>query len=36
MPTVIGGISCEEEDISIVSNETNGVINWKLKTYELK
>ena len=36
MPAISGGISCEEEDISIVSFDTEGITNWKLKTYELK
>lgn len=36
MPNDIEGQLCEEEDISIVSNEHYGTIKWKLNTYELK
>jgi len=36
MPHTSEGISCEEEDISIVSMRDLGTIKWKLKTYELK
>jgi hypothetical protein len=36
MPHNIEGITCEEEDISIVSLENIGIIKWKLNTYELK
>jgi hypothetical protein len=36
MPSVTDGISCEEEDISIVSMAQKGITKWKLKTYELK
>lgn len=36
MPHTSDGISCEEEDISVVSIAQNGITKWKLKTYELK
>ena len=36
MPHLTQGIDCEDEDVSIVSQNNVGVIKWKLNTYELK
>lgn len=36
MPHPTQGMSCEEEDVSIVSLANEGITTWKLNTYELK
>lgn len=36
MPNSDEGQSCEAEDISIVTLDTDNIVKWKLNTYELK
>lgn len=36
MPHAIQGMTCEEEDVSIISMASEGIKKWKLNTYELK